>query len=346
MDNTKIITFEETISTYTIYTNTTKQFYQIISADENAVPVLDLRNTKYIVSSAVPVLLSFGDYLSRLRQRPIPIVISFGSDLHSFIMHSKFYEISSNLGIFQWEDGIENGYYSNGYREFHKISYTGLRYTDAEEISDLSLRRNYIFDCLLDRSKVIYRNVLTDTNRLPENVVYSTMKSIAEIETNAIMYSGSHSFTYLASDRYGTKLSVADSGQGFEKSFLQDNKRLDYLEEKLYDTKKFKNYLVIMSVLNYSYKKHMRDERENLWTLKRDIAEQGDGIFKIQYDNTQVIFSSNRCKYCTNYLDNEGLRECTRCLMDDYSDSQYSPIKISSIGFQGVRVEAIIDRGV
>lgn len=343
MDNS--IVFGEKISTYTIYTETTNRFYQIFSADKNAVPILDLRNTEYIMTQAVPVLLCFGDYLSRLYKQPIPIYISYGSELHSFIMHSKFYDISVSLGIFEWENDIANGYFYNNYRELHKVSYTSVRYEDAEEIINPVLRRNYIFDCLLDRSKTIYRQILMDTNQLPESVINSTMKSIAEIETNAIMYSGAHSFTFLASDRYGTKISVADAGQGFEKSFLQNDRKLEFVEKSPQYDKKFRNYLVIMSVLNYSYKKHVVDDRENLWTLKRDISELGSGTFKIQYDNTQVIFSSNRCKYCNKYEGDNDLEKCTHCLMEDYSTSQYSPIKISNIGIQGVRVEATVDRG-
>lgn len=338
-----IIVFDEKVSTYSFYTKVLRKFYDIYISEKEQAPILDFCNTKYILPAAVPVLLAFGDYLNRLYKRNIKIVYIKGSELHNFFISSNFYEISKKLNIFEWDEDTLSEWEYKELRDLHKISYTNTKYSDADKIEDLMQKRNFIYDCLLDRTKVVYEKILSDTNQLPENVIWATVNAIAEIETNAIMYSASHSFTYMASDRYGTNISVADSGIGFRKSFSDAGRQLKMLEKFQDVEKKFQNYLIIMSVLNYSFEKHIEDKREDLWTLRTNIINN-NGTFKIQYENTQVIFSCNRCRGCRK---NEGKRDismCVQCLMDKYSIDTYSPIKIFNIGFQGVRIEITINR--
>lgn len=343
------IVFDEKLSTYSLYTKVLERFYDICLPQKEQAPVLDFCNTRYIFPAAVPVLLSFGDYLSKLYQRSIEIVYVKGSELHNFFVSSNFYEISKSLNIFEWDEDTISAWEHKELRDLHKISYTDLKYSDAEKIEDLTQRRNYIYDCLLDRSKVAYGKILRDTNQLPESIVWATINAIAEIGTNAIMYSGSHSFTYMASDRYGTNISVADSGVGFWQSFLDAKRPLKMSEkfkgtEKFRDAeKKFQNYLTIMSALNYSFEKHLEDDREDLWTLRTNVINN-NGTFKIQYENTQVIFSCNRCAGCRKNEGKADISMCVQCLRDKYSADAYSPIKIFNIGFQGVRIEITINR--
>lgn len=324
-----VIVFDEKISTYVFYTKVTKTFYDMYMSQRNTAPILDFRKTKYITPEAIPVLLSFGDYLSRLYKRKIQIVYTRGSELHNFFMVSKFYEISQKLDIFEWDDVSYEWYYKE-LRKLHKISYTNIIYADVEKIKEPMQKRDFISDCLRDRSKVIYQNVLSDTNKLPENIIGATIDAIVEIETNAIMYSQSHSFTYVASDRYGTKISIADSGIGFKESFLRNKRELKMVKKFQGVEKKFNNYLVIMSALNYSFEKHMESKRDDLWSLRTDIIKN-NGTFKIQYENTQVIFSCNRCKNCTQINGKKDISICVQCLMRQYSIDTYSPIKIFNI---------------
>lgn len=341
MDN--IIDFGEKISTYIFYTDVIKRFYEIYSIDHKQIPILNFKNTKFILPSAVPVLLCFGDYLSRLYRQSIPILYAKGSELHNFFISSKFYDISKKLKIFDWDDSAITDWNFKELRDLHKISYTNTFYSDAEKIDNLVQRRDFIFDCLLDKSKVVYEKILNDTNQLPENIIMSTILAIAEIETNAIMYSNSHSFTYVASDRYGTIISVADSGIGFVGSFRKMNRNLEILQKFSDCDEKFYNYLVIMSALDYSYGKHIEDHREDLWTLRTNIINN-NGTFKIQYQNTQVIFSSSRCKGCRKNEGKNDISMCVKCLMEKYRADAYSPIKIFGIGFQGVRIEITVNR--
>lgn len=338
-----IITFDEKISTYSFYTNVIGRFYEIYKSGEKSIPILDFRNTKYIFPTAAPLLLSFGDYLRRLYKKSVPILYEKRSEVHNFFIFSKFYEISNKLEIFDWGEDVLNEWNYKELRDLHKISYTYTSYSDADKIKEPMQRRDFIFDCLLDKSKVVYENILKDSNQLPEDIVSATIHAIAEIETNAIMYSGSYSFTFVASNRYGTSISVADSGIGFERSFLTKERKMKMLEKFQYVGGKFHNYLVIMSALNYSFEKHLEDKRADLWTLRTNVINN-NGTFKIQYENTQVIFSCNRCRGCRKNKDRADISTCVQCLLDKYSMDAYSPIKIFNIGFQGVRIEITINK--
>ena len=98
-----------------------------------------------------------------------------------------------------------------------------------------------------------------------------------------------------------------------------------------------------MSVLNYSYAKHFKDRRSDLWSLRTNVVNNF-GIFKISYENTQVIFSHKRCSKCKKLLDSDSISCCVECLYDNYCEGTYSPIKIYDIGMQGVRVEITINK--
>lgn len=341
MDN-KIL-FSEKVTSYGFYSNILEQFYNIYKKDNGIVPVLDFCETKYISPSAVPIILTFGDYLCRLYKRQIQVLYETGTEVHNFFINSNFYEISKKLDIFDWNGAMMDGLEYRPLRNLHKISYTNTRYSDADRIKEAVQKRDFIYDCLLDRSKVVYERILRDTNQLPDAIVWSTVNAIAEIETNAIMYSEAHSFTYVASNRYGTNISIADSGIGFEKSFKKANRSLKFIDTVPQIGSKFKNYLVIMSALNYSYEKHIEDKREDLWSLRTNIVNN-NGIFKVQYENTQVIFSCNRCGGCTKLKGEKDISKCMHCLLNKYSADDYSPIKIFKIGFQGVRVEITVSR--
>ncbi|MBQ8804692.1 MAG: hypothetical protein IJZ53_13775 [Tyzzerella sp.] len=341
MDN--IIIFDEKISTYYFYNNILRKSFEIYSLDRETPPILDMRKTQYITPSAVPVILSFGDYLRKLYKQPIELLIGSESSLLNFIICSQFKSISEKLQIFKIDKEIIESWNYKELRDLHKISYTNIHYTDVDRIKNPVKKRDYIYDCLVDKSKAVYGKILQDTHQLPINIIDATISSIAEIETNSIIYSNSYSFTYVASDKYGTNISIADSGVGFERSFIKEKRKLNMVEKYQKLGPKFHNYLVIMSVLNYSYEKHLKDKRADLWTLMTNVVKC-NGIFKIQYGNTQVIFSQNSCKNCKRNEGKKDISSCVSCLLERQSEDSYSPIKLFGVGFQGVRIEIAVDK--
>ena len=339
----KYIVLNKNISTYYLYKTVLKELLDVYQSDKKNLPILDLRETQYISANAAPVLLAFGDYLRRLYNKPIKIKVSKESGLQNFLIMSKFFEISKKLNIFVWDDDFLDEWEIKKIRDIHNISYTKIRYNDAEKIIDMTQRRDYISDCLYDKYIAIYSEVLNDTGKLVNSIIDESILAIVELETNAIMYSKSYSFTYVATDKYGTKISIADTGVGFEKSFKNSGKRLEYIDFNNQFDKKYKNYIIIMSVLNYSMKKYMEEEREDLWSLMTKVINN-NGTFKIQYMNTQVTFSHSRCKECKKNPGQKNLLICSKCLANDYSKDILSPIKIFEVGLQGVRIEITIDK--
>lgn len=342
MNNT--IVFGKKITTYNFYYETLELFFNLYKYNKEEAPIFDMRKTSYISPAAVPVVLSFGDYLRKLYKKTVPLLLNEESDLLNFLICSRFLDIGKRLEIFDYNKDYLNKWSYKKIRDLHKVSFTNVRYSDADEISDFIQRRNYIYDCLYDRSKAIYERILSDTNQLPENIIDATLGSIAEIETNAIIHSKSYSFTYVASDKYGTIISIADSGIGFAKSLEQKKQNMIFLNKHSSWHSKFHNFLIIMDTLNYSYEKHLSDDREDLWTLRTNVVNN-NGVFKIQYANTQVIFSYSRCKNCIKNNDKTDISACLNCLYESYDNDSYSPIKISNIAYQGVRIEVSINRG-
>ncbi len=146
-----LIVFDEKLSTYIFYNDILGKFLDIYKSKADVQPVLDLRRTKYISPAAVPVLLSFGDYLRKLYKHPIDILVKEDSELLNFMICSRFVSICKQLHIFNFDETILESWRYKELRDLHKISYTNIKYTDADKIEDLVQRRDFINDCLFDR---------------------------------------------------------------------------------------------------------------------------------------------------------------------------------------------------
>ena len=193
-------------------------------------------------------------------------------------------------------------------------------------------------------------------HKLPENIIDCTIEGLAEILTNASIYSQSQGYAYLASDRFGTKGSVCDCGIGLQESFEQQGYNCEWIlnNKDILEHPELKNYYLIMEIMNYSYCKHKSGERCNLWTVQNDLTRYG-GTFKVHYGNIQVVFSSKRCKECQkiSYFNEYGDRECfaddlkpcLKCLRDEYLNNQDATIRNYEVAFRGVHIEFEIPRG-
>lgn len=296
-----VIVFDEKISTYVFYTKVTKTFYDMYMSQRNTAPILDFRKTKYITPEAIPVLLSFGDYLSRLYKRKIQIVYTRGSELHNFFMVSKFYEISQKLDIFEWDDVSYEWYYKE-LRKLHKISYTNIIYADVEKIKEPMQKRDFISDCLRDRSKVIYQNVLSDTNKLPENIIGASKKDVVGEQEYELRYIEIGSIGKILEnvngESYNNRFTVAICEQG--KLCIHDyNYTAGEWEER--NNQKYLNELSIVpkgKTEEVDSKDLPRAKEENSDHEKID----GQGKFPAEKE----IYLCNRSEFLFEYLKKEG----------------------------------------
>lgn len=171
---------------------------------------------------------------------------------------------------------------------------------------------------------------------------------LTEIITNAILYSGSHCSAMLQTKNNETKISISDHGVGFEYSFEKKQEKFNREYKKVFnefskkEQMKYKNFLYIFETLYYSKDKSIA--RDNLYTLLRIVLKKDDnygideGIFRIHYNDTQVILTSKRCCACNKF---EPVA-CAKCLLGSYNPSNemsLSNLRIFDSTFSGVHIE-------
>lgn len=339
---------------YTQALHLLRKYYRV---EKSIAPIIDLTHVTYIEPEAVPLLIAFGDYFSKLYPSLIDIEMEEKSDLQNFLINigfhryvkdHKFYNIPYNY--------MDNWTHSN--RGVHKIIWVkkAEEYSDVVRIKDLELRRTYLSDNIQKNIAENCRLILSDTHNLPEYIINCTIEGLAEILTNASIYSRSQGYAYFASDRFGTKGSICDCGIGLQESFEKQGNSCEWVlnNEDIINNPELKRYYLIMEIMNYSYQKHKKGERCNLWTVQNDLTRYG-GTFKIHYGNIQVIFSSKRCKECKKIscYDEYGkricladdLKPCLECLRDGYLNNPNIAIRNYEVAFRGVHIEFEIPRG-
>ncbi len=355
MDNRIIL--QGNVTTNMLYTKALHLLRKYYRADISIAPIIDLTHATYIEPEAVPLLIALGDYFSKLYRSLIDIEMEEKSDLqnflinigfHGYVKEHKFYNIPYNY-IINW---------THKNRDIHKIIWVKKadEYLDVVRIKDLELRRTYMSDNMQKNIEENCRLILSDTHNLPENIINCTIEGLAEILTNASIYSQSQGYAYLASDRFGTKGSICDCGIGLQESFEQQGNSCEWVlnNEDIVNNPELERYYLIMEIMNYSYLKHKMGQRCNLWTVQNDLTRYG-GTFKIHYGNIQVIFSSKRCKECKKicYFDGCGKRicladdltPCLECLRGGYLNNQNIAIRNYEVAFRGVHIEFEIPRG-
>lgn len=349
----KRIVFKGTISSLYIYSEILNQLaeYYHHNSDRDSTPIFDLKEVDYIEPSALPLIISLGEYLCKFHKKSINILLLKGSKIANFLWQTGFLRISEEKQIFNHDKDILDEFSFKPLRDIHKMEYTGLMrdYIDLISIPDIVQKRAYIWDNLSVYDKCKHMKVLSDTNNLSEAAIDITLMAITELKTNAIMHSEDRSYMYVASNKFATHVSIADCGIGFEKSLEKVEKHLEMVK-KFENSKNIglHNFFVIMDVLNYSFKKNGLDSRWDLWTLRNEIVRSYNftGSFKIHYINTQVIFTTNRCGKCDKFIkQNKDISVCVKCLLNDFSNTLFSPIKIFDVGFKGVHIEFTISRG-
>lgn len=344
------IELNEKVSSLYLYREFLKklsEYYKDVFSVTHEIPIFNLCKVKFIEPEALPVLLSIGAYLAEFHKHAIDMRINNDSKVTNVLLQTNFINYASKYKIFDFTPDVTQCTVIKELRELHKVTMTLTmdEYEDVTSIKDEIEKRAYVKDNLKINDRVTYQKILEDTNRLSEDIIDLTLDTIAEIKSNSIIHSKSKSFTYVASNRYGTYVSLADCGIGFEQSFIDKGVNLEFIDTE-YDGKKarVRDFYVIMSVINYSYKKHCEDGREDLWTLIRSIV-QSNGSVKIHYGNVQVIFTTARCRRCTEYvLQQKSVLKCVKCMMRDFTDDDYSPVKIFDVKYSGVHIEFIINR--
>jgi len=224
------------------------------------------------------------------------------------------------------------------------------RFIDPESTpKELRKIRSDKYDHLKPKIEKRYLSILKKIDNEKEKEIIINI--LTEIITNSILYSGSKSTAMLQTIGKRTIISVSDFGVGFEYSFEKKKEIFGEENREIFnlftreEQEKYKNYLYIFETLNYSKKRGESDVRSNLYTLLIGILNEVvmgwnnnivDGTMRIHYNDTQVVFTSNRCRKC-EIIDP---KKCVKCLLDNRSeDKQKSPVRFFNSKFQGVHIE-------
>lgn len=200
---------------------------------------------------------------------------------------------------------------------------------------DLDAIRTDKYNELKPRVKKHFYNILRGIENRNQ-----VLKVLTEIICNSVLYSDSLSAVMLHSKDGITKISVSDFGVGFEYSFDLKKKKFGYaftIFDKFSneEQKEYRNYLYIFEALDYS--KSKSNYRENLYTLLKDVVISNDGVMRIHYIDTQVVFSSKRCKTCNKNLNPT---ECAKCLLQNQTvETDVSPTRFAFGKLNGVHIE-------
>lgn len=274
-----------------------------------------------------------------------------GSGIRRLVKRVTGYEVydyeSKMLGFYNFSN------VSRPFNPDHRVyiypddSYSYYKEFIKEDVNEesLGLIRSDKFQELKPVIEKRYWNILKNLNYENKRIVLDVL---TEIITNAILYSGSHCSAMLQTKNNETKISISDCGVGFEYSFKKKQERFkkDYKnvfnEFSAEEQVKYKNFLYIFETLNYS--KEQSVARDNLYTLLKIVLGKSsdknieEGVFRIHYNDTQVIMTSKKCSSCERF----DPKMCAKCLLSHYStfkEISKSNLRFFDSAFRGVHVE-------
>lgn len=259
--------------------------------------------------------------------------------------------------LYEFEHGMLGFYnYSNAYVPYntdHRVyvyndeSYKYYSKYIQEDVSEeaLGIIRTEKYQELIPLIAERYYKILKLLNEDNKRIVLSIL---TEIITNAVLYSASQCSAMLQTIENGTKISISDCGVGLEYSFEKRQEKFGGRDKKVFnefskeEQVKYKNYLYIFESLYYS--KEKSNARSNLYTLLEIVLRKNDnygideGTIRIHYNDTQVVMTSRRCQYCTNFHP----IACAKCLLRNYNiehEVSKSNLRFYGSTFRGIHIE-------
>ncbi|MPL70090.1 hypothetical protein SDC9_15841 [bioreactor metagenome] len=258
---------------------------------------------------------------------------------NNYVMGEDLYDFDPRyLGFYNNQNQQNLNNLEHKVRIYDDDSYSYYKEFKTSTSEELDAIRTDKFNDLKPFIEKHFRNIISKIN--DERQIKTILKVITEIVCNSVLYSGSSCAAMLQSRNNKTIISISDFGVGFEYSLNKKKEKFGYEYNDILkkfpkeDQVKYKNYLYIFETLEYSKKKSVY--RENLYTLLHDVALKMNGKMRIHYNDTQVIFTSNRCNHCTDI----NPIECSKCLLQSYSEDKYiSPVRFFNSKYQGVHIE-------
>lgn len=326
--------------------------YLKIKREENV--SLSMIYTERIDSNAIPLFMCILNILWNYHRRPVDLELAYNPRLLYFLDKIRFFRWGSQLDLIQYDDELIGGfsdYISKEYNDRHKIltywpdtNYPVLPPEEKQHVRDqLSQELKYeIYE---------YIHLVANAHNLSDEDFEILRTTTSEIILNARLYSKSMCYVYvqsgirIAADKKKILLSIADIGEGFNRSLaaqIRENRTYSIEEHNRFCSrakeiglteKENKDYLAIMEALYYS---QLQPREMNLFRLKNLLAKK-HANFKIHNNRTQVVFTYERCGLCKD----RNIFNCMNCLISNKNegDEQKLPVKKYQKSLVGVHID-------
>lgn len=381
-DENKTIYFAGNITSFVFYNqlfNALREHYK--KNGVSVAPIFSFVNVDRFDPLVVPNLISLGFILKSIHNKPIRLEIK-STNATKFLDNGWFFKAVGPNSVFSEELNIDGsgisrtieqetghglyefeskklGFYnfsnvSESYNPDHRVfvfredSYKYYSEFIQDDVSEekLGIIRSKKYDELKPLIANRYWNVLKKTPNDHDKL--TILGVLAEIITNAVLYSGSHCSAMLQTVNNETKISISDCGVGFEYSFKKRQEKFGGDYTKVFnkfssdEQEKYKNFLYIFETLHYSKEKSV--DRDNLFTLLNIVLRKDDkwgieeGTVRIHYNDTQIILTSKRCRSCSKFDPSA----CAKCLLRNYNPSNeisLSNLRFFESTFRGIHYE-------
>lgn len=330
---------------YKILPDLNKQYRSLKKGDETAVSLVQ---TKRINSNALPIFIGMLNLLQNKSGNPVYLELAYNPRFLAFLDSIGFFYKLSKFGIIMFDEEYLGGF-SDYYGKRNEI-WTCVPEKYYEEKPEKE--KQDIRDKLADVIRGDYSNSYIfkkDTTPIKNDEQwYVTLTTATELLVNAIIYSGSMSYSYMQSgisftnNKEGYLLSIVDVGRGFYTSLgekiekgkgytqKQRNQFYQYAREIGIDWEREINFLSIMEALYYS---QTQSRDMNLFKLKHLLAVS-HANFRIHQKNREVVFTYDRCFQCMN----RDILHCVECVWRSRNLSR-SPLKAYPVAMAGVHIE-------
>lgn len=328
---------------YQILPDLTKQYRYLKKGEYTAVSFVQV---KRINSNALPLFMGMLNLLQNKSDNPVYLELTYNPRFLAFLDTIGFFDELSEYGIIDYDKNYIGGFSDYHYSKDNKIllhtpikDYENYNEKEKQEIRDdlAQKMRGYLSHSLI--FKVIAQN---------DELWDVTLVTFTELIVNAIIHSGSISYTYMQSriafNKYkeGYLLSVVDVGKGFYASLtekIENNEGYTQEDRNFFyryaykmgiDITKELNFLSIMEALYYSQTK---TRYMDLFNLKNLLAISNTN-FRIHQKNKEIVFTSAKCFNC---IDRDILC-CVKCIWKRRNNKNPS-IRTYPVAMAGVHIE-------
>ena len=347
MENTIIYKLPEIIDKEAIYykilSDLTNRYRGLKSGEFTAV---SLALVERINANAIPLLMGMLNLLQNKSDNPVYLELAYNPRLLAFLDSIGFFCELSQYGIIKYDKKYIVGLSDYRYSKDNKI----LPHEPIKDYEDKTKQeKQEIRDALAEKMRGELSHSLLFKEVVKNDELWDTMiVAFTELIVNAIIHSGSLSYTYMQSriafgkNKRGYLLSVVDVGRGFyaslskkiekDEGYTQEDRDFfyQYARSLGINVSEELNFLSIMEALYYS---EIKTRDMDLFKLKNLLAIS-NANFRVHHKNTEVVFTCDKCSKCIK----KDILRCVKCIWQG-KHTKTPSIRTYPVVMAGVHIE-------